>query len=269
MSIGGEKGSGSSTEKTEPWDEQIPYLLKGFEETDRLYGGNTAGSEQGGAGGGYGGIVGDYYQGNTIADLSDHTKTAQDMVLQNAQTGQNRMAGVDDMIGRTVGGEFLNSNPFLDAMYNKQADQVKQNYQDAMVDTQSTFARGGRYGSGAHFDAEGRREGELMEGLGDLATDTYYQNYKDERGNQMDAAGLTPQLEEARYTGTDRLESTGEYMDQYLQDLTNADIDRWDYEQAKPYTALQRFMGLIQGNYGGTTSSKSKESNMGFSLNLL
>lgn len=298
--------SNSGTQKTEPWDQQIPYLLKGFAEADRLYGGSAAGatsaapggSSSGATGGkptinagwaslpnpnykapatasastskttaGNGGIVGKYYPGDTVADLSDPTKLAQQMIMDNAGASKALMGTADDLVSRTLNGDYLSSgNPYLQAMYQQQAKSVKDAYLDATLGTQSTFAKAGRYGSGSQFDAEGRQEQKLMTGLSDLATKTYYDNYNDERARQMSAAGLVSGLEDARYTGTDKLQESGEYMDKYFQDILNADIDRWDYNQNLPYTALQRYMDLIQGNYGGTSTSKSKQS--GFSVSL-
>ena len=63
MSVGG--GSEKGTSKTEPWDQQKPYLIKAFQEADRLYGGDPAtqaGNQPAGAtatapAGGNGGMV--------------------------------------------------------------------------------------------------------------------------------------------------------------------------------------------------------------------
>lgn len=73
-----------------------------------------------------------------------------------------------------IGGDYLNSNPYLDAMFNKASGQV-----GAKVNSQ--FSSAGRYGSGAHT-------GVLGESIGNLATDIYGGNYARERQNQQQAA---------------------------------------------------------------------------------
>lgn len=73
-----------------------------------------------------------------------------------------------------IGGDYLNNNPYLDAMFNRAAGQV-----GSRVNSQFTSA--GRYGSGAH-------QGVLGESLGNLATDIYGGNYARERANQQAAA---------------------------------------------------------------------------------
>jgi hypothetical protein len=201
-----------------------------------------------------------------------------------------------DLTMQTASGAYLNSNPYLDEMYGKAAKSYGQQFEDQMLGAQSAFAKAGRYGSGGLYDAEGQAKEKLATGLGDLTTDIYGGNYATERGymeaaqgragdmmltgasgvsdnynnerNRMiEAMQLTPALEEARYIGSDKMAQQGQYQDDYLQQVLDSDVDRWDSEQNAPYTALQRFMGLVQGNYGGTSSSKSKKA--GFELNIL
>ena len=48
-------------------------------------------------------------------------------------------------------------------------------------------------------------------------------------------------------------------MDDYNQQLINAAIDKYNYEQQQPLTALSNYNQLIQGSYGGTTTSTAKQ----------
>lgn len=83
------------------------------------------------------------------------------------------MAG-EGYLSDVIGGDYLNSNPYLDAMYNKAAGKVGAN-------VAGYFSGKGRYGSGAH-------QGVLQEGLNNLATDIYGGNYNAERARQQSAA---------------------------------------------------------------------------------
>src|SRR3990167_7448210 len=74
----------------------------------------------------------------------------------------------------TIGGNYLNSNPYLDSMYDKAAGKVS-------AGVNSLFSKGGRFGSGAH-------QGVLGDTLSGLATDIYGGNYAAERTNQQNAA---------------------------------------------------------------------------------
>jgi len=347
MSVGGQQGK--STEKQEPWEQQIPYILKGFDETDRLYGGKKAsnysksqpaptfagvGSGSGvqtGANGeqyytvlgtsgeqikipvnsqptspttegrsgddptsGYGGIVGQYYQGSTVAPLSDSTMIASDLAKMNAGgdnpylDGEGKFDGYSDDMGyvdslgrNTASGKFINSNPYLDAMYGRASEAVEDRFDDRVVSTSSTFNKGGRYGSGAHYDAEGDNKEILAKELGGLATDIYGKNYETERGHMESAQDRLSgayrgdadrdlkaysDIEANKRANIGALTESGQYFDDYNQDVLNSDIDRWDYNQNIPMEAINRYMALIHGDYGGTTNSKSKS--MGFNMKL-
>ncbi len=311
MSIGGSSGKESSN--TQPWDQQIPYLVKGFEDTQNLY--DT------------GQLAPTYYPGQTVAGLSDSTRLAGQAVrsisgagapgvytaandIQGISSGnamdnpgnsyyQNFASGGDAasmLTAATAGGSYLNSNPFLDAMYGKAAKGVTRGYEDAASGINSVFAKGGRFGSNAHYSAEGRNEENLATGLGDLATSIYGGNYANERGlmenaqgrladiglagasglsgnynagvgQRLQAAGLAPSLEAAKYIGADALKEFGEYKDAYNQDVVNSEVDRYNATANQPLQALQQYMSLISGDYGSSTTGKS--SNLGFGLKIL
>jgi hypothetical protein len=82
-----------------------------------------------------------------------------------------------------------------------------------------------------------------------------YQNYGDERQRMMQAAGLTPQLAAQDYFDIAQLAAAGSTRERNYQDLINAEIARFNYEQQLPYNKLARYLGMIQGDYGGTTQT--------------
>lgn len=79
-----------------------------------------------------------------------------------------------DALGQFASGQMLD-NPYLDAMYERQAEQIRN-----QINAQ--FAQSGRYASGAHQDV-------LQEGLTNLATDWYGQNYQSAMNRMLQAAG--------------------------------------------------------------------------------
>ena len=80
-------------------------------------------------------------------------------------------------------------------------------------------------------------------------------------------AGQTgQQLANQAYTDAEALSQAGGMMDDYNQQLINADIDRYNYNQQKALLALQNYNNLIQGSYGGTTTTTGQQSNSGSTL---
>ena len=105
------------------------------------------------------------------------------------QAAQGQGMGLN-ALANTASGAYLNSNPYLDAMYRAAADPVTRSYQTATAPTtDAAFSGGGRYGSGAAAGARDTNELNLGNSLANLSTNIYGQNYARERAAQDAAAG--------------------------------------------------------------------------------
>jgi hypothetical protein len=126
----------------------------------------------------------------------------------------------------------------------------------APIDSQ--FAAAGRLGSGAHSNA-------MASAATNLAGNLAYQDYGRERQNQMSAAsGLMGNDMAARNLGaqfgaqagandTQNIQAmlqSGAITEDYAQKALEDAINRYNWNQNLPWTQLQRYAGLIQGNYG-------------------
>jgi hypothetical protein len=247
MSVGGSSGkSGGSTtqvSKTEPWNEQIPYLTSVFEQARQQYGVPTT-----------------YYPEATYAQPASETARAWALQAQRATMGSPLTAAASSLVARTLGGGFLSAgNPGFRAAVDRAANAIRPNF-DAQ------FAAQGRYGSGAHARA---LSGALAETAGDLA----YRDYAQERQNQVAAIGMAPQLAAQDYDDLTRLAEVGRRREEFAQAQIDDQIARFDAAQMEPWERLARYAELIQGNYGSSTAStasnRNRNSNMSFSMKLL
>lgn len=156
------------------------------------------------------------------------------------------------------------SNPYLDAMYNRANNK-------AQASLNANFSKAGRYGSGAHeaasadaannlatqlygeaYDSDQNRRLSAAEGAGQL--------YNQGVGQQILGANAAQSLGNQAYTDSAALSEAGGIMDDYNQQKINADIDRYNYNAQRPLSALSAYNQLIQGNYGGTSTSTGKQS---------
>ncbi len=128
-----------------------------------------------------------------------------------------------NQLGQTLGGQYLSptSNPYLSGAVQQALDQVKQN-------VNSQF-RGDNFGSSANQEF-------LAKSLANTALPIYAQNYQNERQNQLNAITAAPGL-----TGVsgDLLARAGQAQQSQLD---------------QPFTALERYKGLISGQPGGSTT---------------
>lgn len=130
-----------------------------------------------------------------------------------------------NMISSTLAGDYMSGGPGMDAFANAAWSAVRPN-----VD--SVFAGGGRYGSTAHGEALGRGFGNAM--------GPYFDS---ERSRQMQSAFGAPGMAEADYMDFNKLLGVGAAREGQAQQY-----------QDEAYNRLARYMGLVSGNYGGTTT---------------
>jgi hypothetical protein len=144
-----------------------------------------------------------------------------------------------DQAMQTVRGDYLSAgNPYFSAMANRIASEVT-------PQIAGTFSGAGRYGSGAAANATASA---LSDTLGQLA----FQNYGQERGNQLGTAMQTPMLAETDYADLGHLMQTGALREGKAGEELQDQIQRFNFNQNAPDEALRRFMSLVAGGqYGG------------------
>ncbi len=281
--MGGSSGGGSTTQTTEPWDKQRPFLEKGFEQAENIY---DQGPNQ-------------YYPGETFVDFSNATKAGLAGAEQRALYGSpitdnasnytaNVLGGQSDNpyapllgggavgLGQTASGANLTGNPYLDATYDQAANKLTQNFENTVLPgIASQFGTAGGAGGSTHQLALGEASGELTDSLASLGADIYGSNYAQERDRQVNAQnalmtagqGLydtavnerlnlvsqSPLLAEAEYQDYDKLLQIGGEYESFAERALEDDINRFNYQQNQDLSTLEDYMRIIQGNYGGTS----------------
>ena len=223
--FGGGGGTTTSTQKSEPWKALQPYLKDVFGQAQGIYQGQGP----------------EYYPDPNVVPFSPISQLGLQMMQGRAFEGSPLIDESQSQLQKTIGGDYLNANPYLDAAYERGARAI-------MPSINATFGMGGRTGSGAHQDALGT-------GLADLATGIYGGNYQQERDRQMAALGMAPSMSMLDYADLDRLLGVGSAYEskdqQYLQDQ----INRFDYYQNLPTQKLEDYAKFFTGNFGGKTTT--------------
>lgn len=250
---GGGGGQTTTVTKSDPWAGQQPYLSYGFGEAQNLYRGGTP----------------QYYQGNTVAPLSATTNQAMGLQAQRALSGSPVTSSAQNLATNTLNGNFLAGSPYLDANFNAGAQAITNAYQGAMRGVNAGASGNGRYGSGMQMFAKQQQDNTLANNLGNLYSQTYFNNYNNERANQMATMGQAPSLAAVDYADLSKLSDVGATQDAYNQSLVDADVNRWNYNQNLPMNKLAQYMGMIQGNYGGSTATQTPLSGQSTLGNLL
>jgi hypothetical protein len=241
------KSSNSGTQKTtstnEPWSGVQPYLKGAYADAAKQYGKGAPG----------------YYPGNLIAPMSGYTTGALDSMAQRAQAGSPVTRAAQGQLTDTLSGSYLDAgNPHFQGAVNAAIRPMVDNYtKTIMPGIDSTFAGAGRYGSGAHAGAAGDAANNLQTQIGDISSSMAYQNYGDERQNQIRGMLFAPEMAAQDYTDINALGQAGQGFDQYNQALIDADLQKYNFNSQKDFNFLSQYLGLLNNAQGGSQTTTS------------
>ena len=237
-------GTINTSAQSAPWTGVSPYLEEGFSEARRLY-------ETGGPKG---------FGRSTVADFSGPTESALQSIENTAMAGSPNIGIGQNLLGQTLSGDFLNSNPYLDAMYNQAASNVTRNYQEAVAPSIGANAEAqGRYGSGLYQNMMANSQRELGDSLGRLGTDIYGQNYATERGRQDAAIGKIPSMAGMNYFDANQMLGAGGIRDTQAGNIIKDEYNRYMFDQNRPGINLANYQNALAGNFGGTTTAQQPD----------
>lgn len=231
-----------TTQTTEPPAYLRPSLQYGAQEAQNLY--QTGGPQ--------------YYPGNTVVPFANQTEAALGRTEQRALNGspvnQAAQGYATNLLSNPVTSQFGGaSNPYLDATFNRAADQVQNRIQTGFA------------GSGRNIEA-GRPL--AAQEMNDLATGIYGGAYENERNRmasdisqqratQLGVAGMAPNLANQDYVDINALQGVGGQVEDLAGRYMEDNAARWDFGQNSPQTNLDNYLqrlGMVAGGSGNTTT---------------
>lgn len=242
MSGGG--SSGSSTVRNELDPNVAPFVKYGLSEAQRLY---RRGGPQ-------------YYPGQTYVGMSPQTKTALGQAQQRATRMQNYINPVTNMVGQTASGGYLGGNPFFGGAFDAATRQARGQYDDATQQLRSQASSLGRYGSGAQNMLQEGQDATFAQALTDTAGRLAFANYDQERARQMQAQRDLARLYEGsldrQQDATNQLLRTGQIAEGYEEAKLADAMNRFNFQQNRPYANLQTFLSNVYGAPMGSQTSQ-------------
>ena len=167
-----------------------------------------------------------------------------------------------------LSGAYLNpgSNPYLQATYNEAAQPMVTQFRDATEPgIQAEFAQAGSFGGSAQRDAENIAQQNLAQGLSNLGTDIYGQNYEQGLQNMIREQGLLPGLLQGAYTPAQELLGAGNQQQQFAQQQinTNCKISK------TRTTGRSKFWGNWEPRYRPPLAARTRRSRADPILNAI
>lgn len=240
---GGGSGGGGTSKTTNELDPTVrPFVEYGLNEAKGLYQTDTP----------------SYYPGQTYVGPSAQTQTALQAGQQRALQGNPLLPAAQQQQQDVIGGAYLQNNPYFNQALAGAAQGATQNYNDAISQAQSSLSKAGRYGSNVGADIQNRAANTLASTLANKYGELAYQNYGAERGMQNQAAMNAPALAQADYTDISQLANIGKTAEDYQKTALQADLDRFNFEQNKPYQKLSSYLGAAYGAPMGNVSTTTQ-----------
>lgn len=187
------------------------------------------------------------------------------------------------MTEQTASGSYLGGNPFFQGAFQPAARAAQDQFQQGIQSVTSGASQAGRYGSGAMGQLQDRASNQFAQSLTDTAGKLAYQNYGQERGlqedairslgglsnqalqtqlqaaggigqttasdfqRQLSAAGMSPDMAAQDYADIQRLIDLGQMQEGYQEMALGDAMQRFNFEQAAPYSALQSYLSSAYG----------------------
>ena len=173
------------------------------------------------------------YSGDWVANLTPGQTSAIDAITQRGMQGSPLLKGAQGYAGDVLGGKYLGAgNPYL-------AQAMASARDDIGRDVGGAFSTGGMAGSPMHQQF-------LTEAWSKATAPLLFQNYENERQNQQQMAGLSPDLANADFSGLNQALGAQSVVQQQGQQEADAKRQAWDLQQSEPYRRAQAAMGVVK-----------------------
>ena len=263
-------GTRTTTQSSEPWDIQIPYLKKGFAGAEELL---KAGAPA-------------YYQGSTVAGFDPAQQAAQKATLGYAMgpRAAAQQYGAESALARSLSGytgfsptqtsDLLAGNvrtgagtPY-GAMENALTQGVMSNLKgNILPGLRQNLISSGQEGGGSRNELVQNKAiaNAVQSGLTKPLAQMYSDAYTTAQGMRLPTAEMgigQQQFGQQQYPTTmaaplgmyGAMADVGDQRRALTQAGTDADVARYNYEAMSPYQALANYMGGISGDYGGQST---------------
>ena len=197
----------------------------------------------------------EYYGGQTYLNPNANQQNAMSQMASNANVNNPMLQNATNLNNQMIQGDFLQNNPNFDAVMNTAGRKATDLYNNAMTNTNSQASMSGRYGSDAHSRMASNNSSNLAQSLADTAGQYSYQNYANERGNQINAMNNAGAIAGNQNIGAQNLMNAGNAQAKFDQTALSADIARHDYGQNAQQQHLSNYTKAVWGAPGGSQST--------------
>jgi len=236
------------------------------------------------------------YSGQRFAPFSTDQNNAFNMARTAAQNGIGDISAARGNLNKTLQGGFFNqnfgvnpllgiNNPYLQQAINYAHGDVSREFDNRInPSTDATFARSGAFGGSAWRQAQAENERMRAHELGRISSGMRMQDYgtqqqlyenalnrsqhgfESERGRQMQAAAMAPQLSQAEFARAQAQMGFGDVQRQHQQAMLDQMYNDWLEQRQYPERQLGLLGNGISLGNGSSSSTATGPSQKGSPL---
>jgi len=250
-------GGGSSDSKTvqraEPSKLVKPYLKKGYQQADVMFGQGLLGGP-------------DFYPGQTYVDRAPLENQAQmERLGYSLGPMRGQIGELMDTQSRMLNAANVYGNPAIEGQIDAVQRRLNRNLtQDALPGIRSGSIAAGQLGGSRQGLAEGDAIGRNQEAIGDAAAQIYGDAYGQGLKAQAAAMEFAPTAMQTAMMPYNVMGDVGAYQRGEQEMALQEDMNRYQYNQQLPVQNLNNYMQMLQGAPWGS-SSTSQMPDRGFS----
>lgn len=249
-------GGGQTTQNTDPWVGQQPYLRDLFARAQKNL---QSGGPQ-------------YYPGQTLAPVDSRTNQSLDYATQLAQGQLKQNAGNATTAWNTLlGASDINNNPNLQAAITAAQAPTIRAFTDAggpLSSIRDQFQGAGQFGGTRQGVAEGIAADRLQQNLLGTGAQMAQQAYLTGLDSSARGLVLSPTVQATQLSPATTLDTVGQESRTLQQQVIDDMMQRYNYNQNLPAANLQQYQNLIMGNFGGQTSTTAQPNRTTQSIGL-
>jgi hypothetical protein len=201
------------------------------------------------------------YPYSQVADFNPYQFQGFDMGANQAMNSQlPGQAG--GLLGQTLGGDFLNNNPYLNQAIDRTLGDVTNQFNTTVAPSMAATAqKSGSFGNTGYAEMEQNQRNQLADRLGGISGNMRMGAYEAERGRQMGALQMSPQINSLQYQPAEYLQGIGSTMQQQGQNELNSWYNQFQQAQECPFKTFDAMMAPFGRNIGSQTTSTGPAGN--------
>jgi len=190
-----------------------------------------------------------FFSGQTYAGFTPQQEQALQMTEQRALAGSPLQREASNQLQRTLSGEFLGANQYIDPMIEAGNRSITRQFGETIMPSiQSSLGRSGRYGNNAatqQLYTNAQRT--LAQQLADTEANVRGNAYAGERQLMNAAIGQAPAFAQQDYADLGKLAMVGEQRQGMDQNAINEAMQRYQYANTIDQQQLDQFLSRVTG----------------------